>query len=546
MTFPQKIYNKSNPNNFKIANTNDELKLYIKQYVLADIDYECEPHFNFNNKYVDSYFGGMRQHQKEAIVALLEYDIGQCNIPTSTGKTRIQIGIILKDILKKSENNMTGVYVIGNHRLYLSQQLLDQTQEILVDSGIKFDILCVNSDRLDNSDFGLDVAKYNVTSTTKTDEIKTAYRVAKAQNHHLIIVSTYHSFDRLKDIGHIDIATFDEAHETVKEDFSTNVFSITNIRKKYFFTATPKTVNGDGGMANEMKYGKVLYSKSSREMIDAGEMVGPKLHIVSCEQTDANSDNMSITTTIKSFKYHQNIVNENSNGQIAAKFLISTGGTVQMKNIHESSELRSLHEKDNVHIFAFASSDEFGYYYNFNKLSRREVYNRLLKLKDSDKAIILHIDILSEGIDVPGITGVALYRKMSNTKLLQTIGRCLRLFPEDRRRLYSGEISPEDTEIGKFIKPFGYVIIPNFVDEQQELESLVNNLYREYGIKHEDITQLDVFSGKTTPLVENITESEDEKTKDKKYSLLHIIKSIQENMVSKVIENMSIEDLLFC
>jgi superfamily II DNA or RNA helicase len=159
-------------------------------------------------------------------------------------------------------------------------------------------------------------------------------------------------------------------------------------------------------------------------------------------------------------------------------------------------------------------------------------------------AIILHIDTISEGMDVPGITGVAIYRKLGTTKLLQTIGRCLRLFSEDRKKLYSGEMLPTETD--EFIKPFGFVIIPNFFEKQTELECLVHTLYRDYGIKNDDITHDGDFDGAAIPFVENVTEKIEEPNIDKQYSLFHIIKSIQEDMVSKVIENMTLDDLLFC
>jgi len=53
------------------------------------------------------------------------------------------------------------------------------------------------------------------------------------------------------------------------------------------------------------------------------------------------------------------------------------------------------------------------------------------KLKECENALIFHYDILSEGIDVDGITGVAIMRNMSLAKLLQTIGRAVRLYKPD-------------------------------------------------------------------------------------------------------------------
>jgi superfamily II DNA or RNA helicase len=48
------------------------------------------------------------------------------------------------------------------------------------------------------------------------------------------------------------------------------------------------------------------------------------------------------------------------------------------------------------------------------------------ELKNRDNCLIFHYDILSEGIDVDGITGVCLMRELSLAKLLQTVGRALR------------------------------------------------------------------------------------------------------------------------
>jgi len=54
--------------------------------------------------------------------------------------------------------------------------------------------------------------------------------------------------------------------------------------------------------------------------------------------------------------------------------------------------------------------------------------NWMKELRDCDNALIFHYDILSEGIDVDGITGVVLLRNMQHAKLLQTIGRAVRVY----------------------------------------------------------------------------------------------------------------------
>jgi hypothetical protein len=57
---------------------------------------------------------------------------------------------------------------------------------------------------------------------------------------------------------------------------------------------------------------------------------------------------------------------------------------------------------------------------------RREHF--LEKIKTATDCLIFHYDILSEGIDVDGITGVALLRNMGMAKLQQTIGRAVRIY----------------------------------------------------------------------------------------------------------------------
>jgi superfamily II DNA or RNA helicase len=50
------------------------------------------------------------------------------------------------------------------------------------------------------------------------------------------------------------------------------------------------------------------------------------------------------------------------------------------------------------------------------------------QLRETDNALIFHYDIISEGIDIDGITGVVINRNMTLSKLLQTIGRAVRKY----------------------------------------------------------------------------------------------------------------------
>jgi hypothetical protein len=60
-----------------------------------------------------------------------------------------------------------------------------------------------------------------------------------------------------------------------------------------------------------------------------------------------------------------------------------------------------------------------------NKISRNVFFQQL---RETDNALIFHYDIISEGIDIDGITGVVINRNMTLSKLLQTIGRAVRKY----------------------------------------------------------------------------------------------------------------------
>lgn len=541
---PVKVFDPANSSDFLIANTQEEQIRHIVSFASRQITPAYEPYFNYNSVFANQFFDSLRPHQKASLVNSTSCDIGQFILPTSTGKTRAGISILLKDALEKHNLKKSGVYLIGNHRLTLSEQLIDETIKTFKNCGLLFDVLLVNSDKNDNSDFQLPIDKFEVLNTTTEDDIKRFHRISRKNNKHLLIVSTYHSVNRLKDL-YIDIAVFDEAHELTKDKFSENLKDVTNIQRKYFFTATRKTINVTNGMGNEFLFGKVLYSFPPKEAIDLGEMCSPKLHIVKCDNETANSDNMSIKTTIDAFLVHQSNVSRlsSSPGKLGAKMLISTCGTQQMYDIHNNNEFQTFCKENDINVFTFSSSDDFGYYHNFRKTTRKNVYGELKILKDSEKAIILHYDILSEGIDVPGITGVAIYRQMSLSKMLQTIGRCLRLHPDDRSNIYSKQMLPSETD--KFIKPFGWVILPEYFNIKfDEMEELILELYNEYNLKDEDIFEDNSPLGMKTLLVQTVTEDDVSETTAKDYSTTHIIKSVQDKMIRDWISQFSISDLL--
>lgn len=63
------------------------------------------------------------------------------------------------------------------------------------------------------------------------------------------------------------------------------------------------------------------------------------------------------------------------------------------------------------------------------KMRRPEWFRAIAK--DGESAAVFHYDIISEGIDIDGFTGVHFMRLMNGAKVRQTIGRALRRYKRD-------------------------------------------------------------------------------------------------------------------
>lgn len=495
-----------------------------------------------------------RPHQVQAVAECANKNIGQVIIPTGTGKTRVQIHLHIQDMIEKTKNNEIGVYAIGAHRLLLCKQLMDELQHLCIQCGIPINVLYVGSARQDDKAVydryfkeGIDQDTFESTYTTVGKEVKEFYEKTQASKRHLIIVSTYHSFDRLKNIPCIDLCTFDEAHTTVAEDFSKNIEKVfPQIKRNFFFTATRKIRGQTGGMNDEKKYGEILCCVSPRAMIEAGEIVPPKIHTIKLENdlTGAVSEKnrtMLVKTVTEAFTKHKERLKKDSKfpDMIGAKLLVSAKGSEEINLIHEDETFQTWCKENAVKVFSYSS--KFGSYENFEEeVNRNKVYESMRDLKDTEDCILLHIDILTEGIDLPSITGVLLLRHLNEVKLFQALGRALRLLKDDRKKLYNGEMFPQDKHL--FIKPYAYLILPmHFVhmDESAiEMKITLQKVISEYGIPTEEFLPPETYDGKSTDYMDPVTDRKLIDKKEKDYPLQHVIEDLViESMIAGIPED---------
>ena len=500
------------------------------------------------------YVAQHRKHQAQAVEDATKSDIGQIIIPTGTGKTRVQISLHVADMIAKTKQEQTGVYVIGAHRLLLCKQLMDELQDLCIKVGLPINVLYVGSARHDEKHvydqyFGMGVDKdtYESIYTTVGKDVKKFWEKTKAQGRHLIVVSTYHSFDKLKNIDAIDLCTYDEAHTTIAEDFTENIAEVfPTIKRNYFFTATRK-INGEyGGMNEEALYGKVLSSVPPTAMINAGEIVPPRIHTIKLdtdttgEVVSEKNELMLVKTVIEAFQEHKARLKEDSAhpDQIGAKLLVSAKGSTELNLIQNNLSFQTWCHANSIRVFSYSS--EYGNYENFvQEADRNKVYESMRDLKDTDECILLHIDILTEGIDLPSITGVLLLRHLNEAKLFQALGRALRLLKSDRAKLYSGEISPTDRD--KFTKPYAYLILPMHLEKMsessEEMKATIRRVISEYGIPTEEFLPPEEFDGFKEEGLDIVTKRDKKEAQDKLYPLLHVI----EDLVIEALKNSGVD-----
>lgn len=447
-------------------------------------------------------------YQRDAVTATLNNDKGIVCLPTGAGKSFIQSAILADDIVK---HNNFQLYVVNAPRIVLTYQLLKEVYGFLVDAGIEARYMFVHSGgkinekelediRIKANLDGANIPFSEIGSGTNINEIRDMIEKAKAQNLPLIFFSTYNSAEKIEQarFGYdpISIVLNDEAHYLVQEQFHDILHTLVS-KRCYFFTATTISTPSDAGrgMNNKDSYGDILFSMTPRQAIDLGKMVRPRLHFVVTDGVYTTDDyNKSINKIIKdTFEQHEKILTKT-----LAKVLVSAKGTQDIINFLKSREYRTL-INNGVDIYAVASNGEIGNNINGEQVTRQDFLRRLKLdgINPIKKLIVLHYDILAEGIDVSGFTGIMPLRTLSKSKFLQTFGRAARPDSVDRKKIDTKEISVDDLSLLR--KPYAYIMIPSVYsgneDDRANVIQLITEL-RDYGFNpNEDIVGNDQIHG---------------------------------------------------
>ena len=483
-------------------------------------------------KFKRNYVNALSAHQLEICDRMTDSDRLNISMPTGTGKSRI----IYSDMINYLEDLEKDVFVLASHRLMLNTQHFSEIFENLSIIAGTIGFIFVGSDKIDMEKFIKDTTFNNrlkdrglnvkdlCHTTTSNLEIKQLVYEHKKADRDIIIISTYHSLNRLKDV---DIHTLycDEAHllATPKNSamFKNNFEVIDkNVKRAYFLTATPKDLIDseleESFLMNNTEIFGERVGLTFKESVEAGYIVRPILHV--CTPTNYVNDidfkqpENYTDFILDSYIEHSDWLNKKSydSSQIKAKLMVKCPSVPDIFKIYNILiDLKNSGDErlKDVNLFAGfsdnekVSSTENHFINNEKTRDRNEFLSKMQAMKFTEKAIILHFDILSEGINVPGITGVMFLSDNlpSLSKLLQNIGRSTRLHDFDRLRLSKNELVVNNLE--DWIKPYCSVIVPftsvnspkmkhDIATKLKELRDTFN-MQIEYVVKGEDVSDVE-------------------------------------------------------
>ena len=381
----------------------------------------------------------LRPHQQRALDAIKNNNKGCVYVPTGGGKTVIMMEDCKRRFL---ESDDVQTVVVVAPRILLANQLFEEFFSYL-NGHVSCAVMHVHSGEVDGF------------RTTKPEQIA-AHDAACRGNFHQLIFTTYHSLGRIVDSGiNVDVMYCDEAHNATQKSHFVGVAATSMAAESaYFFTATPKYSRNPHarGMNNKIVFGDTLESVPAPELINNGSIIPPQLVVHESElvRTKDNAHEVDRDLLI-------DVVDDLSEEQ-SAKVLVAAPNTRVLWNMLSKTDVLSeLNAKgyDILHI-----TSKHGAYINRQKVGRQEFFKTLTEWgkDDNRKFIIFHYSILSEGINVPGLTHTILLRNLPIIEMAQTIGRVIRLHSDDVKDIADGKITPGD--LSQYRKSHGVVTVP--------------------------------------------------------------------------------------
>jgi predicted helicase len=397
-------------------------------------------------------------YQQRALTAVQNHSKGTVYIPTGGGKTAVMMEDARHRILD-AQHTMT--FVVVAPRILLANQLSAEFEEYLKGMDITY-IHCHSGET-------------HHQSSTRAHIIANYHTAAKEAGNHRFIFTTYNSIGRVNDSGiDIDVVYFDEAHHCTKPSNFVGVAHTSEFADNaYFFTATPKYKNSEESMNNTRVYGQNLISVPATELLDAGSIIPPRVHTYKSEITRTKEN--------AAFVDAENVIGilKEIDDSITPKVLVASPSTKVIWGMFAESDL--LQQLNDMGFTVFHITSKHGGYINKKKVSREVFFDKMAECGNdpTKKMIVFHYSILSEGINVHGLTHCIMLRNLPVIEMCQTIGRVIRMNKDDRKAIQNGTVKPGQFEL--YRKPFGTITVPvqnNYGDKiARQLQNVVDTIF---------------------------------------------------------------------
>ncbi len=381
------------------------------------------------------------------------------NAACGTGKTLM--ALFIKQKLKAKRT------LIAVPSLNLLSQLFREWVVNIKDKDTKFLLIGSNSDTSGD----LVEANNDLLTTTDPKEIKKWYlkhTTNDNSNPDIVVITTYQSANKISKKCEFDLGIFDEAHRTigVKDSIFSYLLYDDNvkIKKRLFMTATPKFYKNNSKddtedvicMKNKELYGDIA-NIYSIDMALENKMLTPYeiLHIY-C----TNKEFVKYYEDNKLIKCGEDGLKKASSQLVSAAIML----------------LKGMYKYDYKHVVTYHSSikkaREFA---SILESIRKPVLNKKINIssvdgtdsvkkrmkyfkefKEATRSILCTSKILQEGVNIPVIDCIMFISdKKSVIDIVQSVGRSLRLYPGKKK---------------------AYILIPTFLDSNDELDSKFKNI----------------------------------------------------------------------
>ena len=224
----------------------------------------------------------------------------------------------------------------------------------------------------------------------------------------------------------------------------------------------------DRGMNNTDVYGGVLENVPAQELIAAGAIVPPKVVPFETNRIRTKHNAHDVDADNLKDMFEQLDVTQNP------KVLVSAPSSKVLGDMLGQTDILEYFKNEGYDVMHITS--KFGAVINGKKVGREEFFNTLQSwgADDTRHFVIFHYSILSEGINVPGLTHTILLRNLPIIEMAQTIGRVIRVHKDDRAAVAAGEIPAGAFHLYK--KSEGVVTMPTGYKMGNAIASRLQNV----------------------------------------------------------------------